>query len=281
MINSIKYFEEKCINKFEKLENEFMKEPLKLAEYVHSLTDELHNLGLRMIQESLESMNEMLRKSQKRLQHWSVESHETKQLLTSLGTVTFKKTLFTNKETGKSEYLLERILGLERNERITEDALARMLKEAVQTSYRRGGEESSLTGNVKKQTVKNKIHGLKFPKNEEKPKKKKEVDYLYIEADEDHASLQFREKNMTGAAKMAQLRAYSENGGEMLELVRYQKKDVPKAVGEEYEVLSSTQILQSERSRHGELGKYTESISHSLSLQSKKIMYFNEHIWGL
>ena len=489
MINSIKYFEEKCINTFEKLENEFMKEPLKLAEYVHSLTDELHNLGLRMIQESLESMNEMLRKSQKRLQHWSVESHETKQLLTSLGTVTFKKTLFTNKETGKSEYLLDRILGLERNERITEDALARMLKEAVQTSYRRGGEESSLTGNVKKQTVKNKIHGLKFPKNEEKPKKKKEVDYLYIEADEDHASLQFREKkgdlrenenhqknnclitklvyvhegiekeapkskrhklinpyyfcgvshgeennqfwdeiyeymnnhydldkvkkiylnadgggwiksgmkrmagityvldefhlekyltrltshmkdsredaadelrtairsktkkefertverlegyleneretkrmseakayilsnwtaarlrlkhkdgvkgssteghvshvlssrmssrpmgwSMTGAAKMAQLRAYSENGGEMLELVRYQKKDVPKAVGEEYEVLSSTQILQSERSRHGELGKYTESISHSLSLQSKKIMYFNEHIWGL
>ena len=109
MINSIRYFEEKCINKFEKLENEFMKEPLKLAEYVLSLTDELHNLGLRMIQESLESMNEMLRKSQKRLQHWAVESHETKQLLTSLGAVTFKKTLFTNKETGKSEYPLNRI----------------------------------------------------------------------------------------------------------------------------------------------------------------------------
>ncbi|WP_242881435.1 hypothetical protein [Robinsoniella peoriensis] len=51
MINSIRYFKEKCIYKFEKLENEFMKEPLKLAEYVLSLTDELHNLGLRMIQE--------------------------------------------------------------------------------------------------------------------------------------------------------------------------------------------------------------------------------------
>ena len=32
--------------------------------------------------------------------------------------------------------------------------------------------------------------------------------------------------SMTGAAKMAQLRAYNENGGEMLELVRYQKKDL-------------------------------------------------------
>ncbi|WP_242881437.1 hypothetical protein [Robinsoniella peoriensis] len=46
---------------------------------------------------------------------------------------------------------------------------------------------------------------------------------------------------------MAQLRAYNENGGEMLELVRYQKKDLPKAVGEAYEVLSSAQLLQSEK----------------------------------
>ncbi|WP_394914943.1 hypothetical protein [uncultured Robinsoniella sp.] len=44
---------------------------------------------------------------------------------------------------------------------------------------------------MKKQTVKHKIHGLKFPRNEEKPKKKKEADYLYMEADEDHASLRF------------------------------------------------------------------------------------------
>lgn len=70
MYNSIKYFEEECISKFEKLEDDFIKEPQKLAEYILNLTDELHNLGLRMIQESLEEMNTMLRKSQKRLQHW-------------------------------------------------------------------------------------------------------------------------------------------------------------------------------------------------------------------
>ncbi len=150
MINSIKYFEEECINKFEKLEDNFMKEPMKMAEYVLGMTEELHKLGLQMIQESLESMNQMLRDSPIRLQHWVVESHETKQLITSLGEVRFQKTLFTNKETGKSEYLLDRILGLERNERITEDAQAKMLKEAVQTSYRRGGEETSLLTDVKK-----------------------------------------------------------------------------------------------------------------------------------
>lgn len=418
-----------------------------------------------------------------------VESHERKQLVTSLGTVTFQKTLFINKETGKSEYLLDRMLGLEKNERITEDALARMLKEAVQTSYRRGGEETSLTTAVKKQTVKNKIHALQFPKNEEVPEKKKEVEYLYIEADEDHVSLQFREKNgdltenenhqknnclitkmvyihegiereapksrrnklvnpyyfcgtsygeansafwdeiyayinrhyaldkvkkiylnadggawiksgmkriagityvldefhlekyltkltshmkdsrgdaaeelrtairsrskkefeeivcrlegcleqkaglkriteakayilsnwtaaklrlrhqdgvkgssteghvshvlpsrmssrpmgwsLQDATKMAGLRAYVLNGGNLLELVRYQKKDQPKAVGGEYDVLSSTQLIQSEKNRHGQLGKYVEGITHSISSQNKKVVYFNSYIWGL
>ena len=62
MINSIKYFEEKCINRFEKLEDEFIKNPSRLAEYVYGITDELHKLGLEMIKESLESMDMMLQK---------------------------------------------------------------------------------------------------------------------------------------------------------------------------------------------------------------------------
>ena len=80
---------------------------------------------------------------------------------------------------------------------------------------------------------------------------------------------------------MAKLRAYELNGGDMLELVRYQKRDLKKAAGEEYDVLSSTQMIQSEKNRHGELGKYVESISHSISIQNKKVVYFNSHIWGL
>lgn len=489
MVNSIKYFEEECINRFEKLEDEFMKNPTKLAEYVYGLTEELHKLGLEMIKESLEAMDQMLQKSPIRKKGWVVESHSSKQLITSLGDVVFRKTLFTSKDTGKSEYLLDRILGIEPNERLTEDAEARLLEEAVQTSYRRGGEEASLMSGVSRQTVKNKIHNLKIPRNEEKPECKKVVDYLYIDADEDHVSLQFRERrgdlkendrhqknnclitklvyvyegienespmgkrhclinpyyfcgvnsgeenlkfwdeiydyldshyelskvkkiyvnsdggswikagmkriagvthvldefhlekyltkltshmkdsqadaadelrkiirtgtkaefmgmtekleryligdtgrermeeaktyvlsnwtaakirlghkegvkgssteghvshvlssrmssrpmgwSVTGAAKMAQLRAYYLNGGKMLELVRSQEKKLPKAAGQEYHILSSSQIITSERNRHGELGKYVESITHNLSVQNKKIVYFNPHIWGL
>lgn len=61
------------------------------------LAEVLHNLALRMIQESLESMNEKIKKNWKKVTALGGESHVTKQLVTSLGTVTFKKTLFKNK----------------------------------------------------------------------------------------------------------------------------------------------------------------------------------------
>ncbi len=489
MIKSIKYFEENCIKKFEKLENDFLREPTRIAEYVLLLTDELHNLGLKMVQESLELMDEMLQESLYRKEKWSVESHTTKQLITSLGAVTFNKTLFTNKKTGKSEYLVDRILGLGKHERMTEDAVAKMYEEAVQTSYRRGGVEASVMSEVSKQTVKNKIHKLEFPRNEEKSMNKKIVDYLYIDADEDHVSLQFREKkgdlrvvgdnqknnclitklvyvyegienespkskrhklqepyyfsrvcsgpdndsfwdeiyeyinnkydlskvkkiylnsdggswiksgmkrlegvtyvldeyhiekylmkltshmldsqgdakdelrntirkktkaefnelvdkletylkedigmkrmeearkyitsnwtaaklrlrhkdgvkgcsaeghvshilssrmssrpmgwSVKGASKMAQMRAYYVNGGDMLELVRYQKKEQPKAAGAEYEILSSVELIRSEKNRHGQLGKYMEILKNTVPLEIKKKAYFASHIWSL
>jgi hypothetical protein len=489
MINSIRYFEKECIGRFENLEDEFIKHPDKFAEYVLELTDELHKLGIVMIKESLESMDQMLQESPVRRKKWVVEAHSEKQLTTSLGDVRFSKTLFTNKETGNSEYLLDRILGLAPNERLTEDAEAKLLKEAVQTSYRRGGENCSLLSEVSKQTVKNKIHKLEFPKNENRPPQKKVVDYLYIDADEDHVSLQFREKkgdltenenhqknnclitkivyvyegienespkskrhhlvnpyyfcgvkkgednaklwdeiyeyidshyeldkikkiylnsdggnwikagmkrisgishvldefhlekyitkltshmkdsrddaadelrtairsknkkdfeelvdkleeylhgeqglqrmedakeyilsnwtaaklrlrhkdgivgssteghvshvlsnrmssrpmgwSICGADKMSQLRAYDLNDGDMLKLVRYQKKELPKAAGSENDILTGAQIIGSERKRHGELGKYLDSMTHTMSLQNRKIVYFNTHIWGL
>lgn len=87
--------------------------------------------------------------------------------------------------------------------------------------------------------------------------------------------------SIQGATKMAKLRAYELNGGDMLELVRYQKRKLPKVSGTEYDVLSSTEIIRTEKNRHGELGKYVDTIRHSVSLQNRKIVYFNSHIWGL
>ena len=490
MINSIKYFEEKSIPVFEKLEGDLYRNPTDVASFVTGLTEELHQMGLLMVREVLENMNLMLKESGKRVQNWVVEKDVEKQLLTSLGMVQYTKTLFTNKETGEMEFLLDRIMGLEKHARMTEDAEARLLEETVQTSSRRGGESASILDSVSKQTVKNKIHRLKFPKAKV-PAQKKAVEYLYIDADEDHVALQFRDKrgditvtedghknncqisklvyvyegvepekpkskrnklinpyyfsrvcegkgneelwdeiweyinntydldkvkkiylnadggswieagrkrlsgvvgvldefhlqkymmrltsnpklqdsgwdvrhrlyealqkgtkedfanwikkideyeeteaghkrireasdyilsnwtavkirvqkrdgvcgcsaeghvshvlsarmssrpmgwSKTGVAKMSELRAYYYNKKDMLELVRYQKEELPKAAGMDYPEISVAQILKSEQKHHTMLGKYMESISHSVSLSVKKKAWFQSHIWGL
>lgn len=192
LIKSIRYFEEEGIKNFEKLEENFIKNPTDIATYVIGVTKEVHKLGLMIIKETLELMNQKLCDSPIRKRNWEINKHVDKQLITSLGTVTFRKTLFRNKKTRKSEYLLDKIMNRSEHERITEDAMAKMYEEAVQTSYRRGGEETSIETSVSKETVKNKLHTLQFPKPEA-PKEKKVVEYLYIDADEDHASLQFKE----------------------------------------------------------------------------------------
>jgi hypothetical protein len=84
-----------------------------------------------------------------------------------------------------------------------------------------------------------------------------------------------------GAGKMARLRAYYYNGGDMLELVRYQKEEQPQAVGGEKSFLSPTEVMRSEKNRHYELGKYIASMQGKLSLDVKKRIWFNAHIRGL
>ena len=154
-------------------------------------------LGASIVKRLIEDINRMLRGSrERRAKGWYVVKDDPRSLLTSLGEVRFERTLFINHRTGERAYLADRMLCLTPGERMTGDAVAQLLTEAAETSYRKGGEASSILGSVSKETVKEKIHGLVFPKEEDLPaeEQKKVCEYLYIEADEDHVSLQFHEK---------------------------------------------------------------------------------------
>ena len=194
MVKSIQYFNEECVPTFEKLEDEFIRNPVDIAAYVKDLTRVLHQAGLRMIEETLGYLSQMMKESEIRKLDWVVDRNGDKQLITSLGTVCYPKTLYKNKEDGERAYLLDRVMEMHSHERLTEDAEARMLEEAVQTSYRRGGNEASILDSVSKQTVKNKIHSLRFPPEDEALVEKRAPRMLFIDADEDHVSLQFQQK---------------------------------------------------------------------------------------
>lgn len=194
MINSILQFKEKGVKKLEKIFTNFYENPTNFAEMINGVNGCVLELACSMIEEQLTEMDEMIRNSSARKENWQIVKRDNATLLTVLGTVKYSKTLFINKKTGERTYLLDRIMGIDKHTRITEDAEAKILEEAVESSYRKGGENACLTKEkVSKSTVKNKIHTLEFPKTEPL-KNKKRVPYLYIDADEDHVALQFFEK---------------------------------------------------------------------------------------
>lgn len=85
-----------------------------------------------------------------------------------------------------------------------------------------------------------------------------------------------------GADKMARLRIYKRNGGNMLELARYQKRELPKAAGAEEAVCSAGDILRSERERRKALGELSDLPVYSIPYPKiRKIAALKSHIWGL
>lgn len=196
MRNSIQHFIDFRITNLQDSAKKFSKDPKDIAGFVNEVKKEVLQFALDFIGEVFTSCNDVLRESLVRQQNWHVVRTDKKNLTTSIGDVMYEKTMFKNKKTGDRKYLVDDALGVDPHERITEDAIALMLEESVQTSYRRGGENISILGQISKETVKDKLHALEFPSEDEKNpiKGKRIVDYLYIEADEDHASLQFNEK---------------------------------------------------------------------------------------
>lgn len=196
MTNSIQHFADKGVKRLTKVFDEYTEDLTKIAEMVSGVTGEVVNLGLSLIAEEWESYDELLRKRKDLRPGWHIVKKDTVTRTTSLGDVTYKRTLFKNTKTGVSCYLLDQLMQMDKHARITEDAIARMLEEASESCYRKGGNNASITGaSITKATVMNKIHSLKFPPVE-KPKEKKTVNTLYIDADEDHVSLQYLEKKL-------------------------------------------------------------------------------------
>ena len=101
MIKSILQFEEVGVKKLSCVLEKFIKEPEKQAEFIYGITDSVVQLGLDMITETFESMDEELRKSAFRKTKWVISRRDETSLITSLGTVKYHKTLFKNKQTGE------------------------------------------------------------------------------------------------------------------------------------------------------------------------------------
>ena len=124
MIRSIQQFQTEGVKKLEKVFVEYSSDMTKIAEMVKGVKDSVINLGLSMIAEELEKYDEYLRKNKQARSEWYIERRDETTLLTSLGSVTYHKTLFRNKFRGIYEYQMDGVMGIEKHVRMTEDAEA-------------------------------------------------------------------------------------------------------------------------------------------------------------
>lgn len=195
MVSTITQIQGKMLQQLEKIFIEYSMDMTKIAELIQGVTESVLTFACCLLAEEFESYDSFLCEDKRHRPEWNVVKKVSTTLLTSLGSIYYHKTLFQNTKTREYQYLLDQAMGLEPYARMTEDAEVNLLTEAVQTSYEKGGEQVSIgKEQVSRETVKKKIHRLEFPKKIAYPEEKKVVDYLYIDADEDHVALQFREQ---------------------------------------------------------------------------------------
>ena len=195
MNNSIQQFAEIEIPKLEQIEKNFFQNPSCFPQCVFTLRRILTEIGCQFLSGMLEEYNTMLEGSVKRRRTWQIKDQGQKSLLTSIGSISFTRTRFQNKTTGRSVYLLDQLMGLSPHVRISQDAEAVILNEAADVSYQKAGIRISPFEPVSRETVLRHVHKAEIPLRPEEGKPElREVPYLYVEADEDHAALQYLDK---------------------------------------------------------------------------------------
>lgn len=197
MHNSIQQFMDQGIQNIEKIVKSFMSdEKMDIGELVLELNKPLQELQRDIIRETIEEIDEVYRTSSYRKDRYVIErSNEENSFTSTCGVITYKRTYFKNKKTDEFIHLADKACGITKKMRKSDDVVAKGLEHVIDSSYRISGENATATEDIiSKQAVMKDVHTLEIPAILPEIKEKKQVKVLYINADEDHVSLQFNRK---------------------------------------------------------------------------------------
>ena len=255
---------QQSIDKMQELDKKLVKNIIRrknFSDATKEYSEEIIRITCNRIGKYLEAIDEAIYNSEGRSNKYNSDKKNISRTITiPLGEIKFKRRRYQDKETKEYVFLLDRYLGIDLNEKSTDAVKARILDESIDTTYKKGGEKAAYNISYTKQTTKNIIDSLTpeliVAKNEDE---KKEVEYLYIDADEAHVKIQKNnkvkqvlckeiyvyegkeleapkskrkrlinkwtfsgvyEKSVENADRMARLRAYKINGGNIYELIK-------------------------------------------------------------
>ena len=164
---------------------------VSLVEMETSLKKRADNFILEMMKAYMEQLDQAIvdDKSSRKKEGIVVERRADKrELYTMFGHLSFARTYFYDKKNKEYAYLLDKAVGLESYERVSNTVAIELVEHASESSY---GESSRHVtgGQISRQTVMRKLRKLEGLKVPIAPTKR-QVKVLYVNADEDHISLQ-------------------------------------------------------------------------------------------
>lgn len=182
---------ELLVNGLIEAEEKFLDNPKDFYSLEKAVKSTTEAFSAGFLGEVLSSVNKQIYNCAWRNGRYKVQRNDTRTIITSVGDVTFDSTYY-KRLTGEGGYvsLLEEVIGLEKHERFSEEAEVLLLTEALKTSYQEATRVLPSKQRITKTTVMNKVHMLAEETAYKAPEEAAKVDYLFIEADEDHIAEQ-------------------------------------------------------------------------------------------
>ena len=183
------------IQKIYEKNNKILKEGLKKVlngEDVSSLTGAIKDftdiLGKELFSEIVTQIENLVFDDAKRKKQYESKRFSEKSLITKNGKTTFERRYYKDNETGENVCLTDRILGIEKGERIDKKVKAEIIRKANDESYSKSGKLVVPNMEISATTVMHKVrkNEWKVEIEERKAEEKIKSKYVYIQVDEDH-----------------------------------------------------------------------------------------------
>ena len=190
---------QKIYEKNNKILKEGLKEVLNGAD-VSSLTGAIKDftdiLGKELFSEIVTQIENLVFDDSKRQNQYESVRFAEKSLITKNGKAKFERRYYKDKETGENVCLTDKILGLEKGERIDKKVKAELIRKANDESYDKSGKLVVPDMEISSTTVMRNVRKNEWEMEvEERPEEKKiKSRYVYIQVDEDHV----KERNKKG-----------------------------------------------------------------------------------
>ena len=187
-METIRLVEQKILSVSEKVLG-VLAEGIGFQAFEAQLKKELDQLGVDLLQVVLEALDQKLLNGEDRKQEWGIiRRNDPKELLTPFGQLSYTRTYYRHKESGKYSHLVDAKAGITPHSRISVNMKAELTAACGESSYEQATHQLGRYNpalKVSRQTASNCVKA--FRASPCVPlKDKRRVDTLYIEADEDH-----------------------------------------------------------------------------------------------